>query len=266
MTKLSISRAWDETKAIVARDGKLYGAIAFALIGFPWLVAGLIAPEGAAASDRPGLTNLLLLVVSVLGIAGQLAIVRLALGPSTTVGDAIAHGFRRTPALLGAIILVILVMVVPIAIVATLAGVPLDQEPATPTPGLMLFAVILLVVLIYIGVRMMLSAPVASAEGPGPIGIIRRSWTLSSGNFWPLFGFLITFVLAAIVVALAIGAAVGSVVALLLGPIEPMSASALVVALVQAAFNAVVTLFLEVMTARIYVQLAGLRDTVPADA
>lgn len=267
MGKLSISKAWDETKAITARDGKLYGAIAFALIGLPWLILGLVAPEGTPGSARPGWTNILLAVVSIVGVAAQLAIVRLAIGPSTTVGDAIAHGFRRMPALLGAIVIIVCAIVIPLAIVATLAGVPVDGKmTAAPSAGLTIVILVLLAMLTYVGVRMMLSAPVASAERLGPIGIIKRSWALSAGNFWALFGFLITFIIAAIIVALAIGAAVGAVVALLLGPIEPMSASALVVSLVQAVFNAVVTLFLEVMTARIYIQLAGLRDTVPADA
>jgi hypothetical protein len=43
----------------------------------------------------------------------------------------------------------------------------------------------------------------------------------------------------------------------LIGPVAPLSASALVVAIVLALLNAGLTVFLAVMLARIYVQLAG---------
>ena len=41
MSSLSISTAWEETRAILARDGQLYGAVALALID---KVFALIAP------------------------------------------------------------------------------------------------------------------------------------------------------------------------------------------------------------------------------
>jgi hypothetical protein len=41
------------------------------------------------------------------------------------------------------------------------------------------------------------------------------------------------------------------------GPIAPLSASALIVAIVDAIVNATITVFLAVMLARIYLQLAG---------
>jgi hypothetical protein len=40
MANLSISAAWDETKAILAHDGKLFASVALALIALPALVTG----------------------------------------------------------------------------------------------------------------------------------------------------------------------------------------------------------------------------------
>ena len=47
-----------------------------------------------------------------------------------------------------------------------------------------------------------MTSPVASEETVGPIGIIRRSWELTRGNWWRLFGFIVLFLLGQRVSAL----------------------------------------------------------------
>src|SRR5206468_914506 len=139
-------------------------------------------------------------------------------------------------------------------------GVPMDMRPVPFTPALLIVVGLYFALAVFAGVRMVMSAPVASAEQSGPITIIKRSLVLTSGHWWELFGFLLLFFVGAVVVLIGVGAAVGVVVTLLFGPVEPMSASALIVALVQAVINAVVTTLFAVMLARIYVQLAGRGD------
>jgi membrane-anchored glycerophosphoryl diester phosphodiesterase (GDPDase) len=126
-----------------------------------------------------------------------------------------------------------------------------------PSGTVALLALLFLAVVLFVGVRMIMSGPVASAEEIGPIAILRRSWLLTSGNFWRLLGFLLAFFIGAVVVLLAIGAAVGVLIGVASGKIEPMSGSALIVALVQAFLNAVVTTVFAVMLARLYVQATG---------
>ena len=46
MQALSISRAWEESRALLLRDGKLYAAVALALISLPTAVAALVNPSG----------------------------------------------------------------------------------------------------------------------------------------------------------------------------------------------------------------------------
>ena len=38
MSKLSLSRAWEETMAVLARDGRLFAAVALALFVLPGLI------------------------------------------------------------------------------------------------------------------------------------------------------------------------------------------------------------------------------------
>jgi hypothetical protein len=259
MAALSISKAWDETKAILARDGRLIASVALALVALPTAVTGVIDPKGMSGS-APTWVDVLVLLASLLALAGQLAVIRLALGPSTTVGAAIAHGLRRVPVyLLSAllIVLVLLILAIPFAVVMSLSGVPLEGGtiPMTRTTVLLVFLFFALV--FFLAVRMLMTAPVASAEHAGPIAIIFRSWTMTADHWGRLLGFLLMFFVGAIVVLLAIGAIAGVTAELLLGPVEAMSPSALLVALVGAAANATITALFAVMLARIYAQLTG---------
>jgi len=100
VTKLSLSRAWDETKNVLARDGKLIAAVGLALVVFPQTLAGLFAPQEGQDAARGSMWVLTLSII--VAIVAQAALNRLAIGPSTTVGEAIRRAFRRTPALLAA--------------------------------------------------------------------------------------------------------------------------------------------------------------------
>lgn len=259
MANLSISAAWDESKAILAREGKLLASVALALVGLPALVSGLVSPQSVPAGDRSLSGDLLVIVTSLIALAGQLALIRLALGPSVTVGGAIAHGLKRLPIYLvsGILIMIaLLVAAIPFVLILAALGVPLD-ETMKPSGTVALLAILYVAVALFVGVRMIMAGPVASAEHVGPVAILKRSWALTDGNFWRLLGFLAAFFVGAMVVLLAIGAAVGVLIGVAAGRIEPMSGSALVVALVQALLNAIITTVFAVMLARLYVQATG---------
>jgi|tagenome__1003787_1003787.scaffolds.fasta_scaffold20853552_2 hypothetical protein len=289
MRALSLSQAWDDTKAIITRDGRLFASVALALVALPAVIEGLISPRGMD-SAAPWWVDAIMIVTSLIALAGQLALIRLALGPSITVGGAIAHGVRRMPIYLLAAILIVIAMFIaamPFAIVLTLMGVPLPASGVPATPPAVVAALLYLVLICFVAVRMLMSAPVTSAEDVAILKrtlqligrhrwlllffpvvflyvvlvvILKRSWDLTAGNWWRLFAFFALFLIAAIALVGGLGAAIGVVVRLLVGPITPLSTGALVVALVQALFNTIVTTCLAVMLARIYVQLSSRED------
>jgi hypothetical protein len=259
MRALSLSQAWDDTKAIITRDGRLFASVALALVALPAVIEGLVSPRGMDSS-APWWVDAVMIVVSLIALAGQLALIRLALGPSITVGGAIAHGVRRMPIYLLAAILILVAMFIaamPFAVVLTLVGVPLPASGVPASPPAVVAAMLYLALICFVAVRMLMSAPVASAEPAWPLAIVRRSWELTAGNWWRLFAFFVLFLVAAIALVSGLGSATGVAVSLLVGPITPLSTGALVVALVQALFNTVVTTCLAVMLARIYVQLSA---------
>lgn len=266
MAGLSISRAWEESRAVLAHDGRLIASVALALIALPTAVTGLVDPTGMAGRSSPPSTIALMVISSLAALAGQLALIRLALGPSITVGGAIAHGLKRMPIyLLSAILIVLALMVlaIPFGLAFAALGVPLDSKTMPMTPAVTLGVLLFIALVVFIAVRMLMTAPVASAEDTGPVAIVQRSWSLTAGHWWRLLGFLLLFFVGAVVALLAVSAVTGAVAALLFGPIEPMSASALLVALVEAVANAAITGLFAVMLARIYAQLAGAQAGVP---
>jgi hypothetical protein len=162
---------------------------------------------------------------------------------------------------LAAVIIIAGLLVAAIPFGVVLAAMGVSVNPATgavpSSPGVYLAAILYFALACFVGVRMVLAAPAASAEPLGPIAIIRRSWTLTAGHWWKLFGFLVAFIIGAGALLLALGTALTTLVTLSLGTVTAMSASALVIGLVQALVNALISTVFAVMLARIYAQLAG---------
>lgn len=260
MRALSISEAWEQTRLILTRDGRLFVAVALALLALPALVSGLINPAGMSAST-PLWVSAVSIIAYLVALAGQLSIVRLALGPSTTVGAAISHGIHRMPIyFLSACILVAIMFVIaiPFAIAMVAMGVSVNAAGKVPlTPPVMVAALLYLAVLIFVLVRMITATAVASAEHVNSLEILKRSWNLTNGHFWRLFLFLLLFFVTASLVSFGVVAGLGVVARLFIGPIQPMSIASILITLVHALLNAAVITLLMVMIARIYVQLAG---------
>jgi hypothetical protein len=251
---LSISKAWDETKAVLTRDGRLIGAVALALFVLPGLILDLTVPDTAPGTlPAPGPWIGVALIVFFVSLSGQLAVIRLAMGPQLTVAEAILHGARRCPAYFGALAIWLL----PIIVVGFVLASQILSNPDNPRPAVALGLLVLTVVLAFFSVRFALNPPVASAEGGGPIAILRRGWALTVGHWWVLFGFVFVFGLGVLALLFAVGVVTGIIAKLLLGGLGQGTIGGLVVALVSQALSAAAYSTFFVMLARIYAQLSG---------
>ena len=259
-SKLSISQAWDETREIFRRDGGLLVSVALALIVLPAIVVGIVVPPEPGV-EASGVGQILRLLGGLISVIGQLALIRLALGPSTTVGDAVGHGVRRFPAAIGAIILLVIIMaviVIPLmAVLAILIGIDPSQMGSQPSPKIGLLVLIMCVVALAISVRFTLISPVASAETIGPIAIIKRCWNLTKGHYWRLLGLVALLLVAALVLLMTAGV-LGGLLARIVSPdIEPFSIAALIVSLLAGVAQGLFSVLASVMLARVYSALAG---------
>src|SRR3954470_24678686 len=166
MRSLSISQAWDEAKAILVHDGRLFVSVALALIVLPQTILG------AAGIGQPGeaapLAAAVLFVGVLIGFAAQIALNRLALGPHITVGAAIGRGFKRLLALFLALILIGFVLAA-----MGVIGMPVKGQP--PSAGLL---VLIVLGIATVSAIFQLLVPLAAAEHGGAMTPLSRRWSM----------------------------------------------------------------------------------------
>jgi hypothetical protein len=257
MTKVSISQAWDETRAVLAHDGKLISSVALALLVLPGLVLNVLLPHGVTiGAGTQAVWVVLGVAVLIVTFIGQLSVLRLAMGPHISVGEAIRHAAARALPFFGAFLL----WVVPVLVLGSVPYQMIRSHPtdASTAAGIGLLA--LMVVAMFLAIRLLLIGPVASAEHGNPLTIIRRSWDLTAGNWWRLFGFVLIFAVGAIVLIMAVSSGLGLLARLTIGQVTPLSIAGLLMALIAQVLTAAVYVVLFVMQARIYLQLAGNRE------
>jgi hypothetical protein len=267
MATLSITTAWNETVQFVRREGRLLFPISFMLSALPLALLQALSPEPPSpdALPEPGIWLALVPIWLLASLIANLAISLLALRPGTAVGEALARGAARLPVLFGAyllltvaamaamfVIMTVVVVLLPGALTAAEAGQPTSQLGV----ALLLVTMILLPLLLYCGARLTVVTPAGAAEQQGPVGLIRRSWQLTRGHAGKLVGFLLLFFVGASIAQFALQAVTGVLFTLLFGAPEPGSLSALLVIIVLAGFNTVLTAYLASMLARIYAQLS----------
>jgi hypothetical protein len=268
MRPLSIGKAWDEAKAALEANRRLIVPVALGLVLLPAVIISMIEPQAAAGQQPPpGPWMIGAIAMIIVMLIGELAIVLLVNGWRGSVGGAIGKAARRTPIFILAALCYLVPIVLIFSIILAVSGVgagasgQVDWTNFNPAGWLLLLAG--LVALVYVSVRLLPLLVVAACEDGGPVVALRRSFALTAGHFWRLFGFLILLMIAFLVVAATVGAVIGAGVSLTLGEPRPWSLSLLLIALagglVQAGFVMVYT----AMLARIYVQLAAPVATVP---
>ena len=261
MAKLSISRAWEESQRVLAQDGRLLASVALALVLLPEVIASVIAPASNVSGEQaPSWLPLLSIVVLILGVIGQIAIIRLALGPATSVGQAISHGVRRVvPGVVAGILFVVPLLVIMGLLLGLLAGpaaiAALRNGTMDPSVGRILL--LLSIGFVMIMARFLLIMPVTTAEAGGPIHILRRAWELGSGHYLRLLGFFVSLLIAAAILLLAAQFLGGILARTLFGDAKPLSVGALLIAVIGGVTQTAFVVVFATLLARIYAQLAG---------
>jgi hypothetical protein len=268
MGSLSIGRAWDEAKAALQAHRKLIVPVALGLILLPAVIVSMIEPRVAPGDQPPaGAWMLVALAMVIVMLIGELAIVLLVNGFRGSVGEAIGKAARRTPIFILAALCLLVPVILVFSILLGVAGVgtteagQIDWTNFSAAGWLLLLACT--VVLIYLSVRLLPLLAVVATEQTGAIVALKRSFHLTTGHFWRLFGFLILLMLAFAIVAVTVGAVVGAGVTLLLGEPAPWSLPLLLIALAGGLVQAGFVMVYVAMLARIYAQLAAPMATVP---
>jgi hypothetical protein len=255
MAGLSITAAWNETTAFMAREGRLVLPVGFMLIALPGaIIQAATPPTQPNELPEPGLWLALVPFAIAATLIGNLAISVLALRPGSSVGEAIQQGARRFLPVLGAALLIglaTMLALVPVILLAAGAAVALGNPAIAALPVLLIIPF-----LVFLWIRLLLANPIGAVERGGPVAILKRSWALTAGRFWPLLGFLVLLMIVALVASGAVAAVGGTLIALLVGPPRPDSLSFYLVLILSALVQAALASVFGVMVARIYAQLA----------
>ncbi len=251
--KLSIGKAWTEAAEFVRRERRLIAPVVLALIVVPAVIAELIKPSAAVGMQpEAGGWSFVVLFALLIGMIGQLAIMRLAMGWDAPIGGALKLAFRRFWSSLGALMLFGVLFglaVIPLLIIMVLVS----GGSAEVLTGRI--TLLLLVVMFAAMPRILPVTAVAMATDGGPWRLLKDTFRLTRGNYARLLGFFLLFLVASFALASAVTIAFGSAAALLSGPPEPMSVSRLIVALAGGLVQGVVLTLYAAMTGRIAVQL-----------
>ena len=250
---VSIGTAWSEAAAFVAREKRLLAPLVLALLVVPTTVAQLIQPANPLGSAQGvGSWMVIAFLALLIGLAGQMAVSRLAMGADRSLGATIGFAFRRLPATLGAFILFFLALslvLIPLVVVMSLAsGAAPGQEPAGVN------ALILLLVFASMP-RILLAPALAMREPLGPLGLLKAAWEATRGQYWRLLSFFLLFLVASLIFALAASSVIGSIATLALGTPAPFSVSRLVIALAGGLVQGVVATVYAAMIGRLLLQL-----------
>src|SRR5437763_1882704 len=145
MRHLSLSQAWEEAKAIITREGRLFGSVALALVVLPQVILAVVGlPVGPQATS---ISEIIYIAAVLFGFVAQIAINRLAIGPSVTVRDAIALGFVRLVSVFAVMVVLALAMVlitIVFALILSAAGaMTLPNSGQPPSPSLVALLVVL---------------------------------------------------------------------------------------------------------------------------
>jgi hypothetical protein len=209
------------------------------------------APPGQI--PEPGPWMLLIIPVIILSVIGSLTMTLLALGRPNDAGQAFSIAVRRFPVVLAAALLMglaVALLALPIAVVIVLLA-------GTEAAALALATLAIGIAFMAVWVRLILLNPVGAVEPLGPVAILRRSWVLTQGHFWKLFGFILVVVIVYLVVTLAVSGVIGSLIVLAAGQPQHGNLSRVLLLLLSGVLNAALGVFLAVVIARIYAQLAG---------
>ncbi|MET0179043.1 MAG: glycerophosphoryl diester phosphodiesterase membrane domain-containing protein [Novosphingobium sp.] len=260
MAKLDSNAAWKDASSLVAANRELFVVLAGVFFLLPGLASAVLVGEPPIT---PGMTSgqmmamlreyyadtwWIIALSSVLQVVGMLAILTLMRDRRRpTVAEAIRAGFAGLLPYLAAQVLLAFAVVV---IGGTAIGLAAAVLPALAV----VLTLLLVAFVVFAAVRLVLVGPVIAVEGVrNPIAAMRRSWALTRGNFWRVFGFLVLVLILFVVVLAVIMLAVGLVLAL----VSSGETQRVLAAVVSSALTALGLLYFIGITAAIHRQLGG---------
>ncbi|MDQ2878007.1 MAG: hypothetical protein M3R41_02870 [Pseudomonadota bacterium] len=274
MTTVNIGTVWDRTSAFLGDHGKALWPIAMGGIALPYAGMTILAPA-AQAADTGGklLINLAVLVLGLVIFWGSLAITAFTLDPPGGRDPAMRLAARRLPLAIGIGLMIaagVLVLCVPIGIAMAAGGFDFAAAAAGRHPQMasgpalaiaVLYALLLIVALIWLGARLALTNPVVLIERQGARSPW-RSFQLTRGVALKIVGVLILYVIVSSVASMAARFVFGSIFALVFVGQGAFSLAAILTAIVVAMVSTIFSVLAAAFTGKLYLAVRDAREAI----
>lgn len=223
-----MGNVWDRTSEVLSGRGGMLAGIAALTLFLPGAINAAYVAYAPVGPLRSVVALVLLLVVTVAGVWGQLAIIAASTDPATTRPAAQARATERLLPAIGVVFVlgilftvlflpaIVLMMMSGINFSAIANGVPTAPTAAGPMAVAGLYMLVLVVALLFVGARLLPLYAVVLHERLG-LGAIARAWRLTRRHTWRLFGAVVLFGIVLLIATWAAQAVVGLIAALLLG-------------------------------------------------
>jgi len=269
----NMNRTWSQAIALVRANFQLLAVIAGVFLLLPSLLFAIMMPDTIdwvqlsqdpeALAAAMGGTIVPLLTYALIGfllqIVGYGAMIALIGDSRPTVGEAIAHGVRSMPTVIGATLLFVLAYGVIMLLLSALIGLlsaaaaAIGGAAVSGVIAIVLMAVLFAAVL-YVSARLSLTLAVVVLEGErNPVTALRRSWRITKTSGGAIFGFYVLLAIAYFVISLLLFGLLGVVGAAL----GEGAASALFMGLVNGIVGALVAMVMSGVFVSMHQQLAG---------
>lgn len=259
--KFDSNLAWKQASGAVYANREVLLALAGVFFMLPQLALAIFYPQpepAAGMSEQQVMDAVTAYYGSILPVAipmvllqavGTIALLALLDGQRRpTVGEAIGGSLKGVMPYLAAQI--VSGLAIGLLAVAVIGGLGVLGG----TAGAVIALAVVLVVAIYAGVRLSLTAVVVAVEHVfNPLTALARSWHLTKGNTARLLGFYALFILAFVVILILTNVLVGIPLALA----APDHVASIVQALLGSALSALMALYFVAILAASHRQLAG---------
>lgn len=266
-----MTRVWDATSEFLNERASAVLAVTAGMIVAPAIVSG-VAERLVTPGTPSGIAlQILGAILSLVGVAGGLAITAIAIRPMSA-REAAGIGVRRLFPFIGVSIVLLLALIVgslPVFVILGASGADFTQMMAGAGAmpdmstgaafGIFGYTLVLLLVLLWAAARLAVLGPVIVAERHG-FGAIGRAWRLTRGHALKIIGVYILYGIVALVLMGGIGFAAGAIGALAGAGQSGFTIAGLVVVAVLAVLSALLSVVQSAFTGKLYTALAPASD------
>ncbi|MEG3165880.1 hypothetical protein U1701_14880 [Sphingomonas sp. PB2P19] len=267
---VKMGNVWDRTVEVMNGRTGMIGGIAALGLFLPGVVRDAYVAAATPGTAAFALIGSALSLVALLAMVwAQLAIIAIATHPATTQSDAARQARARLAPAFGITLILGVIacaLILPPIVALVLSGFDFAAAargvPVTPgafSRGTAVFIAVYLLALglvaIWLAARLVLLNAVILNERLG-VGAIRRSFALTRGLTWRIFGMIILFGIVLLVAVGAAQAVVGVIFRLVLGA-DGVGLAAFLAGVAGTVVSTGFTALATVFTAQLYVATAG---------